>query len=488
MNVRVRYAPSPTGLQHIGGIRTALFNYLFARSLGGKFILRIEDTDRERFDPTALQDIYDSFSWLGIHWDEGPNQEGPHSPYFQSERQPSYEAAAHALIETGHAYECFCTADRLETMRAEQTQGKSSVVGYDRRCRDLSKEDRERLRSENPHPVVRFKTPLEGDAVFEDLLLGRVKRKNKDISPDPVLLKSDRFPTYHLANVVDDHTMEISHVLRAQEWLPSTALHILLYRAFGWETPVFCHLPMVMGKDGQKLSKRHGATSLIEFRRRGYLPEAVINYVALLGWAYDDSREFFTLDELETLFDANKLNKAPSVFDYTKLDWFNGNYIRDCDDTRLLHLITPFLEEAGIRATGEQLKQALPLIRERMKRLEEAPQLLGFLLGDPAEYPTEDLIPKKMDVAATVEVLEGVLGLLEGLSSRSDEENEERFRLLAEQLETKLGNVLMPLRVAVTGSKVSPPLFGSIKLLGEDKARVRVGVALQKLKSTLGEE
>ncbi len=486
MNVRVRYAPSPTGLQHIGGIRTALFNYLFARSLGGKFILRIEDTDRERFDSTALQDIYDSFAWLGIRWDEGPDQDGPHSPYFQSERQASYVAAAHELLEKGHAYECFCTSDRLESLRAEQSEGKSAALGYDRRCRDLTDEDRAQLRRENPHPVVRFKTPLEGDAVFEDMLLGRVKRKNKDISPDPVLLKSDRFPTYHLANVVDDHSMEISHVLRAQEWLPSTALHILLYRAFDWEMPVFCHLPMVMGKDGQKLSKRHGATSLIEFRRRGYLPEAVINYVALLGWAYDDSREFFTLEELEKFFDANKLNKAPAVFDYTKLDWFNGNYIRECDDTRLLKLMTPFVEDAGIRATAEQLQQALPLIKERMKRLEEAPELLGFLVGAPADYPAEELIPKKMDASHTIRVLEGVVGLLDGLSARSDEENEERFRALAEQLDTKLGNVLMPLRVAVTGSKVSPPLFGSIRLLGEEQARLRVHAALQKLKSMLG--
>lgn len=486
MNIRVRYAPSPTGLQHIGGIRTALFNYLFARSLGGKFVLRIEDTDRERFDPAALQDIYDSFAWLGISWDEGPDKDGPYGPYFQSERQASYEAAARELTESGHAYECFCTTERLEALRAEQSEGKSSVQGYDRRCRELSDEDRERLRRDNPNPVVRFKTPLEGDAVFEDMLLGRVKRKNKDINPDPVLLKSDRFPTYHLANVVDDHNMEISHVLRAQEWLPSTALHILLYRAFGWEMPVFCHLPMVMGKDGQKLSKRHGATSLVEFRRRGYLPEAVINYVALLGWAYDDSREFFTLGELEGVFDANKLNKAPAVFDYTKLDWFNGNYIRTCDDPRLLNLMTPFAEEAGISATAEQLKQALPLIKERMKRLEEAPELLGFLVGDPADYPAEDLIPKKMDAAGTIDLLEGVSGLLDGLSSRSDEENEERFRALADSLETKLGNVLMPLRVAVTGSKVSPPLFGSIRLLGEETARTRVDAAVRKLRSTLG--
>lgn len=486
MSVRVRYAPSPTGLQHIGGIRTALFNYLFARSQGGKFVLRIEDTDRDRFDPAALQDIYDSFAWLGIRWDEGPDRGGSHSPYFQSERQASYEAAAEELIENGHAYECFCSSERLEALRAEQSEGKSSAVGYDRRCRDLSDEQREQLRRENPSPVIRFKTPLEGDAVFEDMLLGRVKRKNKDISPDPVLLKSDRFPTYHLANVVDDHTMEISHVLRAQEWLPSTALHILLYRAFGWEMPVFCHLPMVMGKDGQKLSKRHGATSLIEFRRRGYLPEAVINYVALLGWAYDDSREFFSLSELEEFFDARKLNKAPAVFDYTKLDWFNGNYIRTCDDTRLLKLIEPFVQGAGISASTEQLKQALPLIKERMKRLDEAPELLGFLVGEPAEYPAEDLIPKKMDAADTLAVLDGVSRLLDGLSTRSDEENEERFRALAEQLGTKLGNVLMPLRVAVTGSKVSPPLFGSIKLLGEQNARLRVDVAVQKLKSTLG--
>ena len=265
MSVRVRYAPSPTGLQHIGGVRTALFNYFFARSAGGRFILRIEDTDQERYDERALRDIYETFDWLGIHWDEGPDVGGDFEPYVQSEREGLYRKHAAELIEKGLAYKAYETPEELEAMR-------EASGGYDRRSRDLSEEQRAAYEAEGRQPVVRFKVPLDGDTSFEDVVLGRVKRKNKDIPADPVLLKSDGLPTYHLANVVDDHYMQITHILRAQEWVPSGALHVLLYKAFGWEPPTYCHLPMVMGKDGQKLSKRHGATSAVEFRGRATSP------------------------------------------------------------------------------------------------------------------------------------------------------------------------------------------------------------------------
>ncbi|NBB90226.1 MAG: glutamate--tRNA ligase, partial [Spirochaetes bacterium] len=302
MSVRVRYAPSPTGLQHIGGVRTALFNYFFARSAGGRFILRVEDTDQERYDERALRDIYETFEWLGIHWDEGPDVGGDFEPYVQSQREGLYRKHAGELIEKGFAYKAYETPEELEAMR-------EASGGYDRRSRDLTEEQRAAYEAEGRKPVVRFKVPLEGDTTFEDVVLGKVKRKNKDIPADPVLLKSDGLPTYHLANVVDDHYMQITHILRAQEWVPSGSLHVLLYKAFGWEPPTYCHLPMVMGKDGQKLSKRHGATSAVEFRKQGYLPEAIINYVTLLGWAYDDSREFFTTADLEQLFSLEKINK-----------------------------------------------------------------------------------------------------------------------------------------------------------------------------------
>ncbi|HUX12494.1 MAG TPA: glutamate--tRNA ligase [Spirochaetia bacterium] len=486
MNVRVRYAPSPTGLQHIGGVRTALFNYFFARSQGGKFILRIEDTDQERFNPDSLKDIYDTFGWLGVHWDEGPDIGGPFAPYVQSERTEVYREYAEKLVVSGHAYRCYCTPERLHSLRREQ-QGKNLPQGYDRRCRNLTEAEQTEFRSQGIEPVIRFKVPLSGSTVLEDIILGRIERKNEDVSTDPVLLKSDGFPTYHLANVIDDHFMEITHILRAQEWIPSGPLHVLLYQAFGWTPPAYCHLPLVTGTDGAKLSKRHGATSIIEFRNAGYLPDALINYISLLGWAYDDSRELFSVKDLERLFSLEKLNKSPAVFDYKKLEWFNGIYIRDRLDADLVGDLTPFMQRSGLVSDPpvekelELLRAALPLIRERLHFLGDAPEMVAFLYREIESYNAEEAVPKKMDAKSTVAVLDALLPVLEGFADWSDEEVEERLRGLAEQLGQKLGNVMMPLRVAVTGSRVSPPLIGSIRLLGIEKTVKRV----KKLKELL---
>ena len=320
--VRVRYAPSPTGMQHIGGVRTALFNYFFARSNGGTFVLRVEDTDQTRFDPRALQDIYDTFAWLGVSADESPAAGGAYGPYVQSERLDVYREYAEKLVAAGRAYWDYTSAKREHD---DDSSGADAFAGgYNYEGRDLSDAQIAEYRAAGVKPVLRLLVPAEGKAEYEDLVLGTVKRKHKDLPADPILMKSDGFPTYHLANVIDDHLMGITHVLRAQEWVPSTPMHLLIYQAFGWEPPRFAHLPMVMGKDGSKLSKRHGATSVIEFRRKGYLPEAVTNYITMLGWSYDDSREFFTREELEELFSVEKINKAPAVFDYKKLDWYNG--------------------------------------------------------------------------------------------------------------------------------------------------------------------
>ncbi|MCF7927545.1 MAG: glutamate--tRNA ligase [Spirochaetales bacterium] len=480
MSVRVRYAPSPTGLQHIGGVRTALFNYFFARAAGGSFILRIEDTDRERYSDESLDDLYRTLDWLGLSWDEGPQVGGEYGPYVQSQRFELYREHAHRLVEAGRAYPCYCSSERLEEVRRKQKEEKSSIFGYDRHCRDLTPEQRAEYEDQGIKPVIRFKVPMEGETSFEDVLLDKVKRKNRDISPDPVILKSDGFPTYHLANVVDDHLMKISHILRAQEWISSGPLHVLLYEAFGWDPPVYCHLPMVMGKDGQKLSKRHGSTSVRDFRLQGYLPEAIINYVSLLGWSYDDSREFFRKEELEKVFSLEKLNKAPAVFDYKKLDWFNGNYIRELDDDVLQKQIRPYLIEAGFLSdppTPEQeelISEIIPLIKERLSRLAEVPELVRFLFQDPAEYDAQLLVPKKTDPAKTMEMLRAVRGLIQNFSENSDEELEDEFRNLAEQLEVKLGQLLMPLRVSITGSKVSPPLFGAMRILGEQEVTKRI--------------
>ncbi|WP_028975193.1 glutamate--tRNA ligase [Spirochaeta cellobiosiphila] len=485
MSVRVRYAPSPTGKQHIGGVRTALFNYFFARAQGGQFILRIEDTDQQRFSEEALQDLYDTFEWLDIHWDEGPDVGGPYGPYIQSQRSDLYKKYCDQLIEEGHAYPCFCSAERLDQVREEQKKAKSKIQGYDRHCRDLDPGEAKKRIEEGEEHVIRFKIPLEGKTHFDDLIMGTIKRKNEDISPDPVIMKSDGLPTYHLANIIDDHHMKITHVLRAQEWIPSGPLHVLLYKAFGWEAPQFCHLPMVMGKDGQKLSKRHGATSLIQFREGGYLPEAIINYVDLVGWSYDDSREFFSKEDLEQLFTIDKINKAPGVFDYKKLDWFNGQYIRKTPESEVKPLIMPYLQKAGmvsnpVTSTEDQLiDSCIPLIHERMKLLSDSVNLLKFILTDVNTWTIEDLLPKKVEVSEVITILQSAKEALAGFEKRSVEENEQVFHDLAEAKGWKLGNLMMPVRVAVTGTKQSPPLFESMMLIGSDVTMKRIDGALK---------
>jgi len=509
VDVRVRYAPSPTGMQHIGGVRTALFNYLYARSQGGKFILRLEDTDRTRYGEEYVRNLYDTLAWLGIDWDEGGDKGGEYGPYVQSERFELYKKHAHELVEKDHAYYCFCDAERLEQSRQIQAKNKMSQ-GYDRHCRTLTPEKvKDNLDQGKPY-VIRLAVPLEGSTKFRDELLGDIEWKNEDVNPDPVLLKSDGFPTYHLANVVDDHYMKITHVLRAQEWIPSTPLHVLMYNVFGWEHPAYCHLPMVMGKDGQKLSKRHGATSCNEFRNNGYLKDALVNYIAMLGCSYEDGRDMFTLDELGKLFSIEHINKAPAVFDYKKLEWFNGQYMRLKTDEELFDLVWPFIANSGLfgsccegaenspearekaglffadqtllKPTAEQketLLKVMPIVKERLHFLTDAPEMVRFLFVEPAVPPQEDIIPKRLDAAQTASVLEAVQTVIAGMDSITDEEADIAFRAKAEELGVKLGDLMMPIRMAVTGSRVSPPLVGSIRVLGTLRALERIKKTLQ---------
>lgn len=520
--VRVRYAPSPTGLQHIGGVRTALFNYLFARSRGGAFILRLEDTDRTRFDEAYVRNLYDTMSWLGIDWNEGGEKGGEFGPYVQSERFGLYKKYAQELVDKGEAYYCFCDAERLERIRKIQTENKMAP-GYDRNCRHLTADEiAANLAAGKPY-VIRLKVPMEGETKFHDHLLGDIVWKNEDISPDPVLLKSDGFPTYHLANVVDDHLMHVTHVMRAQEWIPSTPLHVQMYRAFGWQHPEFCHLPMVNGADGKKLSKRHGSTSLNEFRARGYLPQAIVNYVALLGCSYEEGKEFYTLDELARHFSLEHLNKAPAVFDYKKLEFYNGNYIRQLTAEELYHKTLPFITGTGdatldinpenpqpkpnvgpqfsgvalgddgepycldesMRMTSADVKKTLiglmPLIQERLKFLTEAAEMVRFMFTEPAVPPAEQLVPKKLDAAKTREVLERAKAFVAVIFERGHEEAEAFAKAAAESLGVKLGDFMMPIRMAVTGSRVSPPLIGSIAVLGKEKALARIARAIATL-------
>lgn len=517
--VRVRYAPSPTGMQHIGGVRTALFNYLFARSKGGKFILRLEDTDRTRYDEKYVQNLYDTMAWLGIAWDEGGDKGGDYGPYVQSERFALYKKYAQELVEKGEAYYCFCDSERLERIRKIQTENKLPP-GYDRNCRHLTPEEvQANLDAGKPY-VIRLKVPLEGETKFHDHLLGDIVWKNEDISPDPILLKSDGFPTYHLANIVDDHLMHISHVMRAQEWIPSTPLHVQMYRSFGWQHPEFCHLPMVNGSDGKKLSKRHGSTSLNEFRARGYLPGAIVNYVALLGCSYEDGKDIYSLEELAQGFRLEHLNKAPAVFDYKKLEWYNGQYIRALSDEELYRWTLPFITgtgdalleinpdnpqpkpkvgpeysgialgadgepvcvDAGMQMSSADVKAALmqlmPLIKERLHFLTDAAEMVRFLFTEPAVPPKTELVPKRLDEAKTREVLEEAKEFIRQLPSLDHDAAEERAKQCAEKLGVKLGDFMMPIRLAVTGSRVSPPLIGSILILGVEKSVARVERAL----------
>ncbi|QSH94851.1 glutamate--tRNA ligase [Treponema phagedenis] len=494
METRVRYAPSPTGFQHIGGVRTALFNYLFARSTGGKFILRIEDTDRTRYSAEYEENLYDTLAWLGIDWDEG----GPYGPYIQSHCFENYKKYAEELVKNGKAYYCFCDSERLERIRKIQTMNKMPP-GYDRCCRSLTDEEiKENLAAKKPY-VIRLKVPLEGSTRFHDVLLGDIEWKNEDINPDPVLLKSDGFPTYHLANIIDDHFMKITHVMRAQEWIPSTPMHIILYAAFGWQPPQFCHLPMVMGNDGQKLSKRHGATSCNEFRNNGYLKEAIINYVSMLGCSYEEGRDLFTLEELGKLFKMEHINKAPAVFDYKKLEWFNGQYMRLKTDEELFELTWPFIANSGLFAkddeeerkkaglrfadetlqkpTDEQravLMRVMPLIKERLHFLTDAPEMVRFLFQEPGLLPVEEIIPKRLDAEKTKEILTRAAALLPKIAGLEEHDALEIFKPEAEALGVKLGDFMMPIRMAVTGSRISPPLIGSIQILGIDHAITRI--------------
>ena len=485
MDVRVRYAPSPTGLQHIGGIRTALFNYFFAKANGGKFILRVEDTDRERYSDESLEDLYSTLEWLGIKWDEGPVVGGPYGPYIQSERFDLYRSYAEKLVDEGKAYYCFCTPERLEAVRKQQAESKSEYQGYDRHCAHLSDSEIKEYLRQGIKPVIRFRVPTEGKTTFHDILMGDITRRNRDISPDPVLLKSDGFPTYHLANVVDDHLMKITHIMRAQEWIPSGPLHVLLYQAFGWDIPQYCHLPMVMGKDGQKLSKRHGSTAVRDFRAKGYLPEAIINYVTLVGWSLDGSTEFFSREDLEKCFTMEGIHKAPAVFDYKKLDWFNGQYIRQADDKRLAGLIAPYLQQAGyvsdpLTADDEALiARIVPPVKERMKILSDVVPLTAFLFED---KPVEDrgiYIAKGSDEESTrIALARGADILISGLRAGEEEASiEEKLSALAAELGIKVNGVFQPIRVAITNSTVSLPLFDSIRLLGIDETEKRLNRA-----------
>jgi glutamyl-tRNA synthetase len=481
--VRVRYAPSPTGFPHVGNIRTALFNWLYARHTGGKFIVRIEDTDVARTVPGSVESIMDSLRWLGLDWDEGPEVEGPHGPYFQSRRLPVYQEIAERLIKEGKAYYCFCSSERLEAMRAEQTKQKLPP-GYDRHCRLWDHRHCAEKIAEGVKPVVRFKTPLEGQTRFQDLLRGEVVFENSTLD-DFVLLKSDGYPTYQMANVVDDHLMEITHVLRGDEWLSSTPRHTLLYNALGYEPPIFAHMPLILGPDRSKLSKRHGAATLAEYREQGYLQETMFNFLALLGWSLDEKTELFTRDELIKNFSIERISRTAAIFNKEKLDWMNGVYLRGLSVDEFTRRALPFMDkdlppEVERPLDEEYIKRIVPLIKERAKTLSEVTELILFFFNDYLEYSPADLLIKGTDHQLTYHAYQQAQKLIE-LTQFNAAALEKEFRALAEELKLKPGQLFSSLRIAMTGRAVSPPLFETMEVLGEGRVQDRMKDALDKL-------
>jgi len=489
--VRVRFAPSPTGPMHIGGVRTALFNWLFARHHGGKFILRIEDTDQKRFDPDALRLITDGLRWLGIDWDEGPEVGGEYGPYIQSERLALYQQWANWLVDQGQAYRCYCTEDRLKALREQQREG-TGERGYDRRCRYLTPEERERLHAETGGQyVIRFKMPVEGSTTVHDLLRGDITFDHSQLQ-DLVLLKSDGYPTYHLANVVDDHFMQISHILRAEEWIPTAPVHKNLYDGFGWPMPQVAHLPVILNPSGKgKLSKRtvgfrEGGQQipvrLDEFQAMGYVPEAIVNFLTNIGWSFGDDREVFTVQETIQNFDLMRVNPAGGKFPIEKLEWLNGVYLREMDPLKLAQLLKPVFESAGYEVNIDRLLKIIPLLKPRIKVLPDAIPMAGFFFAETfTPAPPGDLIQKGMDAASTQAALEVSLATLEALPEFTAAAQEAVMRPLAEQLGLKPGQLFGALRVATTAQQVAPPLFETMEVLGREESWARIRHAIASL-------
>ncbi|MFN0071544.1 MAG: glutamate--tRNA ligase [Chloroflexota bacterium] len=480
--VRVRIAPSPTGDPHVGTAYVALFNVAFARRHGGQFVLRIEDTDQARYVAESERLIYESLNWLGIDWEEGPNKGGPFGPYRQSERQLIYQEHARILVENGGGYYCFCTPERLEQVRKEQMSRKEPPK-YDGHCREISPDAARGRIAAGETAVVRLRVPTTGETGWQDLIRNDVTFQNAVLN-DAVLFKTDGFPTYHLANVVDDHLMQISHVARAEEWISSTPLHLLIYRAFGWDPPLFAHLPLLRNRDKSKISKRKNPTSLKWFEAEGYLPEAMVNFLALMGWSLPDGREIFTLDDIIANFSWERVSTTGPVFDLEKLEWLNGSYIRSLPLDDLIARATPFIERADLPASSEPayLRAIMPLVQERLKRLSETPELIDFFFIDSQDYDNGLLIPKGLDAAGALNALEATLGPLDTVASWDRDTLERAIRPLAEELGVKTGQLFMILRVAITFRTQAPPLFETMEVLGPIRTRARVRAALAQLR------
>jgi nondiscriminating glutamyl-tRNA synthetase len=481
--VRVRFAPSPTGYLHIGGARTMLFNWLFARHHGGSLILRIEDTDVERSTDASTDAIIESIKWLGLDWDEGPIVGGEYGPYFQSERLDIYREYAERLLKSGHAYRCYCTPEELSEAR-EAAMKAGKPPGYTGRCRQLSLEMIRAYEAQGRKPALRFKVP-EGETVVNDIVRGDVVFQNEHID-DFVILKSDGYPTYNFAVVIDDALMKITDVIRADEHLPNTPKQIMMYKALGFELPRFAHVSMILGKDKTKLSKRHGATSVTQYRDDGYLPEALINYLVLLGWAYDAEQQIFSREELIQKFTLDKVSKNPAIFDPDKLLWMNGHYIREQDNEVLVDLAIDHLRKAGLvseEPSNEELSKVravVSILKERIRTMGDIVSQGDFFFTD--EFAVDDeAISKFLTRDYVPETFEALKARLEAASPFNRQAVEEVIRGYAKEVGRKAGEVIHPLRVALTGRSVSPGIFEVMEILGKDACCRRIDSALKKL-------
>lgn len=478
-NIRLRFAPSPTGFLHIGNLRSALFGYFIAKSQKGKFILRLEDTDQKREVEGALDKLLEIFNWLNIKFDEGPKQGGNYGPYIQTQRLDKYQKLANELIEKGGAYRCFCTSERLEKMREDQ-QAQKLPPRYDRCCRDLSPSQIEEKLKNGESFVIRQKMPLEGEVIVFDEIRGEIKFPAKDLD-DHVLIKSNGVPTYQFASVVDDHLMEISHVTRGDEWLPSFPKNILLYQAFNWQPPKFIHLPLILNKTGGKLSKRQGDVFVEEYKEKGYLPEAIINFCALLGWHPKNDREILTLSEIEKEFKLSDIGASPAVFDEEKLDYLNGYYIRQKTTTELKPLINIYFQEKGIKIDEEKLEKIITISKERLKKLSDITEMSAFIISLP-NFNKDLLAFKKLTKEEALKNLEEIYKFLVDIPENSwgVRQLEEKIFTFIKEKNGKNGDYLWPLRVALSGLKNSPSPFEIAWTLGKEESLKRIKFSLSK--------
>lgn len=476
--IRVRFAPSPTGYLHVGGLRTALYNFLFARKNNGKFILRIEDTDRNRYVEGAVENLIAALRWAGLDYDEGPDIGGDYGPYMQSQRLEIYKQYANELINSGNAYYCFCSQERLQNLRQEQEKQKLPQIKYDKHCLNLSKEEIDKNLDKGLPFVIRLNVKPNQKIVFQDIVRGEVVFDSDNID-DQILIKSDGYPTYHLANVVDDHLMKISHVIRGEEWLSSTPKHVILYDAFGWKRPEFAHLPLLLNPDKSKLSKRQGDVAVEDYRDKGYLKEALINFVALLGWNAGDDREFYYLNDLIEAFSLERVNKSGAVFDIVKLNSLNAEHLRKKSNEQLLQMLKIELaksEFASLSLSDEKLLLIIEAMKERVSFVYEFITNCRYFYVAPTEYEQKSI--EKNWKLETPDHLKKFVQEISTIENPTKEDYEKVLNKVAEELNLGKGKIIHPLRLAVSGQSTGPGMFDLLYVLGKEEVIKRIGKAI----------